>query len=52
MPHLQPYTIEWLHQGGDIRINQQCHRSYEIKPFKDMVLFDVSPLEVCNFLLG
>jgi hypothetical protein len=26
--------------------------SYDIKPFKDEVLCDVSPLEVCNFLLG
>jgi hypothetical protein len=51
MPHSQPYTIGWLHQGSDIHINQQCHMSYDIKPFEDEVLCDVSPLEVCNFLL-
>jgi hypothetical protein len=26
--------------------------SYNIKPFKDKVLFDISPLEVCNVILG
>jgi hypothetical protein len=26
--------------------------SYDIKPFKDEVLCDVAPLEVCNVLLG
>jgi hypothetical protein len=52
MPHLQPYTIEWLCQGRDINDNQQCHLSYDIKPFKEEVLCDVAPLEVCNVLLG
>jgi hypothetical protein len=52
MTHLQPYTIIWLRQGSDIRINQQCHLSYDINPFKDEVLCDFSPLEVFNVLLG
>jgi hypothetical protein len=52
MPHLQPYTIGWLRQGSDLRVSQQCRLSYDIKPFKDEVLCDVAPLEVCNVLLG
>jgi hypothetical protein len=52
MPHPQPYTIGWLRQGSDIHVSQQCRLSYDIKPFKDDVLCDVSPLEVCNVLLG
>jgi hypothetical protein len=51
-PRPQPYTIGWLHQGSDLRINQQCQMSYDIEPFKDEVLCDVSPLEVCDVLLG
>jgi hypothetical protein len=51
-PHPQPYTIGWLHQGSDLCANQQCRLSYNIKPFKDEVLCDVSPLEVCDVLLG
>jgi hypothetical protein len=50
-PHPQPYTIGWLRQGSNLRINQQCQLSYDIKPFKDEVLCDVSPLKVCNVLL-
>jgi hypothetical protein len=51
MSHPQPYTIGWLYQGSDIHVNQQWHMSYDIKPFKDEVLCDVAPLEVCNVLL-
>jgi hypothetical protein len=51
-PHLQPYTISWLHQGRDLHVSQQCRMSYGIKPFKDEVLCDIAPLEVCNVLLG
>jgi hypothetical protein len=52
MPHPQPYTIGWLRQGSDLHVSQQCRLSYDIKPFKDEVLCDVSPLEVCDVLLG
>jgi hypothetical protein len=51
-PHPQPYTIGWLRQGSDLHISQQCRLSYDIKPFKDKVLCDVSPLKVCDVLLG
>jgi hypothetical protein len=51
-PHLQPYNIGWLRQGRDLHVNQQCRLSYDIHPFKDEVLCDVSPLDVCDVLLG
>jgi hypothetical protein len=51
-PHPQPYNIGWLRQGRDLRVNQQCRLSYGIQPFKDEVLCDVSPLDVCDVLLG
>jgi hypothetical protein len=50
--HLQPYTIGLLCQGRDLHVSQQCHLPYDIKPFKDEVLCDISPLEVCDVLLG
>jgi hypothetical protein len=50
--HPQPYTIGWLLQGRDLCFIQQCRLPYDIKPFKDEVLYDISPLEVCDFLLG
>jgi hypothetical protein len=51
-PHPQPYTIGWLFQGSDLHVSQQCRLAYNIKPFKDEVLCDVSPLEVCDVILG
>jgi hypothetical protein len=51
-PHPQPYTIGWIFQGRDLCVNQQCHLPYDIKPFKDEVLCDISPLEVCDVILG
>jgi hypothetical protein len=30
----------------------KCCLSYDINPFKDEVLCDVSPLEVCDVILG
>jgi hypothetical protein len=51
-PHPHPYTIGWLLQGSDICISKQCQLSYGIKPFKDEVLCDFSPLEVFNVILG
>jgi hypothetical protein len=48
----KPYTIGWLRQGSNLRVSQQCRLSYDIKTFKDKVLCDVAPLEVCDVLLG
>ena len=52
VPHPQPYTIRWLRQGSNLHVSQQCRLSYDIKTFKDEVLCDVSPLEVCDVILG
>jgi hypothetical protein len=52
MPQLQPYTIDWLHQRRDLCVNQQCHLPYDIKPFKEEVLCDISPLEFCIVILA
>jgi hypothetical protein len=50
--HPHPYTIGWLHQGRDLRVNQQCCLPYSINPFTDEVLCDISPLDVSDLLLG
>jgi hypothetical protein len=51
-PHLQPYTIGWIRQGRYLCVSEQCQLPYDIKPFKDEVPCDISPLEVCDVLLG
>jgi hypothetical protein len=51
-PHPQPYTFGWLCQGRDLCVSQLCRLPYDIKPFRDEVLCDIYPLEVCDVLLG
>jgi hypothetical protein len=51
-PHPQPYTIGWFRQGKDLCVNQYFCLSYDIKPLRDEVLCDISPLEFCDVLLG
>jgi len=51
-PHPQPYSIGWLHKGRDLKVRRQCRLPYSIKPFIDEVLCDVTPLDVCDVLLG
>jgi hypothetical protein len=45
------HTIGWIYPASDLHIIQLCRLSYDIKPFKDVVFCDVSPLEVCDVLL-
>jgi len=51
-PHTHPYTISWICQGRDLCVGQHCCFPYGINPFKDEVLCNISPLEVCDVLLG
>lgn len=51
LEHMQPYSMGWVSQGRDIQVHQWCRLSYSIKPFKDEVIYDVSPLYVCDVLL-
>jgi hypothetical protein len=51
-PHPQPYNIEWLLQGQDLCVSQQCRLSYDIHHFKDEVLCDISPMDAYDVLLG
>jgi hypothetical protein len=52
MSHPQPYTTGWIRQGSDLHTSQKCRLLYDIKPFKYEVLWDFSPLKVCDVLLG
>ena len=42
----------WGHYRSDLCVSQQCRLLYDINPFKDKVLCDVSPLKVCDVILG
>jgi hypothetical protein len=53
IPHPTPYTIRWLSQGQDIRVDQRVLVSLSIgKNYKDFLWCDIIPMDTCHILLG
>ena len=50
--HPVPYKVSWLHKGHQILVNDQCEVDFQIGPYKDKILCDVMPMDVCHILLG
>ena len=50
--HPIPYKVSWLHKGHQILVSEQCIVDFEIGPYKDKILCDVIPMDVCHILLG
>ena len=50
-PRTQPYKIDWMKDGQELRITQVCKISYFIKPFWVEVLCDMAPLLVVDVLV-
>ena len=50
--HPHSYNIDWMKNGKELRITQQCRLAYFIKPFEDEVICDVAPLSVADALFG
>ncbi len=51
-PYRHPYIIRGLHQGRYLWVNYHCFLPYNIKPFTNEVLCDVSRLEIFDVLLS
>ena len=51
-PHNEPYNIDCMRDGQELRITRQCRLTYFIKRFEDEVLCDVAPLFVVDALFG
>ena len=50
--HPVPYKVSWLHKGHQILVSEQCKVYFQIGPYKDKILYDVMPMDVCHILLG
>ena len=50
--HPVPYKVSWLHKGHQILVSEQCEVDFQIGPYKDKILCDVMPMDVCHILLG
>jgi hypothetical protein len=49
--HLNPYKVSWLHKGHQVMVSGKCKVEFKIGGYKDEVLCDVIPMDVCHVLL-
>jgi hypothetical protein len=50
--HPTPYKVSWLQKGHQILVSEQCKVEIQIGSYKDEILCDVMPMDVCHILLG
>jgi hypothetical protein len=47
-----PYHIQWLNDGGKIRVSRSVRIPFSVGAYSDYVDCDVVPMEACSLLLG
>jgi hypothetical protein len=50
--HPKPYKVSWLQKGHQVMVSQQCQVEFKIGGYRDEILCDVIPMDVCHILLG
>jgi hypothetical protein len=50
--HPRPYKVSWLHKGHQVMITKQFLVEIKLGCYKDEILCDVIPIDVCHILLG
>jgi hypothetical protein len=50
--HPSPYRVTWLQQGHQVRVTKQCLVNFKMGNYRDEILCDVIPMDVCHVLLG
>jgi hypothetical protein len=50
--HPRLYKVSWLQKGQQVMITKQCLVDIKIGGYRDEILCDVIPMDVCHILLG
>ncbi|XP_052882726.1 uncharacterized protein LOC128291585 [Gossypium arboreum] len=50
--HPSPYKLQWLNDGGELKVTKQVLVSFNIGKYSDEVLYDVVPMHAGHLLLG
>ena len=50
--HLTSYKVSWLQKGHHVMIYKQCHVEFKIGGYRDEIMCDIIPMDVCYVLLG
>jgi len=52
IPRPQPYCLQWLKKGNEVRVTKQALTTYSVGNLKDEVVCDVLPMGACHLLFG
>jgi hypothetical protein len=52
MPHDTPYKVYLSNEGKYVLVNEKTWVELNIGGYKDIILCDIFPMDVCHFLLG
>lgn len=52
IPHPTPYKVSWLNKGQQVLVYEQIWVEFNIGGYKDKILCDIIPMDVCHLLLG
>ena len=52
MKHPTPYKVSWLQKGHQMLANEQCEVEFQVGKYKDKIVCDAMPMDVCHILLG
>jgi hypothetical protein len=50
--HPNLYKVSWLQKGHQVMVSQQCQVEFKIGGYRNEILCDVIPMDVCHILLG
>jgi len=50
--HPTPYKVSWLQKGHQLLVSEQCEVEFQVGKYKDKIICDVMPMDVCHILLG
>ena len=50
--YLSLYKVSWLQKGHKVTVTKQCLVEFKIGGYRDEILCDVIPMDVCHVLLG
>jgi hypothetical protein len=50
--HPSPYKVSWLQKGHQVHVTKQCLVEFKMGEYRDKIMCDVIPMDVCHVLLG
>eukprot|EP00253_Pinus_taeda_P006301 PITA_06301 len=52
LKHPSPYIVSWLQKGHQLLVDEQSEVEFQIGRYKDKIICDIMPMDVCHILLG